>query len=86
MHMKIKPLSDRVIIKPLDVEGKTSGGIYIPDNAKEKPQKGKVIAVGPGKKSEQSGKAVKMEVKKGIRFYMENIPVRRSLLIKKNIS
>ncbi len=50
--MSIQPLADRVVIEPLDAEEKTSGGIYIPDNAKEKPQKGKVIAVGAGKKDE----------------------------------
>jgi chaperonin GroES len=45
----MKPINDRVIIKPAAAEGKTAGGIIIPDNAKEKPQKGEVIAVGPGK-------------------------------------
>ena len=56
--MSIKPLADRVVVEPLDAEEKTVGGIFIPDNAKEKPQKGKVIAVGPGKADE------KMELKK----------------------
>ena len=56
--MSIKPLADRVVVEPLDAEEKTAGGIFIPDNAKEKPQKGKVIAVGPGKGDE------KMELKK----------------------
>lgn len=50
--MNIKPLSDRVLIEPAAAEEKTAGGIYIPDTAKEKPQKGKVVAVGPGKKDE----------------------------------
>lgn len=63
--MDVKPLADRIIVKPLVAEEKTSGGIYIPDNAKEKPQKGKVIAVGPGKASETSGKLIKMELEKG---------------------
>ena len=63
--MNVKPLSDRVIVKPLEAEEKTSGGIYIPDNAKEKPQKGKVEAVGPGKAAENSGEIIKMEVKTG---------------------
>ena len=63
--MNVKPLSDRVIIKSLEAEDKTSGGIYIPDNAKEKPQKGKVEAVGPGKPSEKSGEIIQMEVKTG---------------------
>lgn len=51
--MSIKPLADRVVIEPLEAEEKTSGGIFIPDNAKEKPQKGKVVAVGVGKKDEK---------------------------------
>lgn len=48
----IKPLHDRVIVKPVEAETKTAGGIIIPDTAKEKPQKGTVIAAGPGKKDE----------------------------------
>jgi len=63
--MSIKPLSDRVIVEALEAEEKTSGGIYIPDNAKEKPQKGKVIAVGPGKSSDATGQIIKMEVAVG---------------------
>ena len=47
--MKLKPLDDRVVIKPLEAEEKTPGGIVLPDTAKEKPQIGKVIAIGPGK-------------------------------------
>lgn len=62
--MKIKPLSDRVVIEPLEAEDKTSGGIYLPDTAKEKPQIGKVVAIGPGKVSE-SGEKIPMEVKTG---------------------
>jgi chaperonin GroES len=50
--MKIKPLSDRVVVEPAAAETKTAGGIYIPDTAKEKPQKGTVLAVGPGKVDE----------------------------------
>ena len=50
--LNIKPLADRVLIKPADAEEKTAGGIIIPDTAKEKPQKGKVVAVGEGKKDE----------------------------------
>jgi len=52
MKVKIKPLSDRVLVAPAEVEQKTAGGIIIPDTAKEKPQKGTVIAAGPGKKDE----------------------------------
>ena len=50
--MKVKPLSDRVLILPNPAEEKTAGGLIIPDTAKEKPQQGKIIAVGPGKKDE----------------------------------
>ena len=61
--MKIKPLSDRVVIEPLEAEEKTTGGIYLPDTAKEKPQIGKVIETGPGKLLD-NGKRAKMSVKK----------------------
>jgi chaperonin GroES len=61
--MKLVPLDDRVVIKQLEAEGKTAGGIYLPDTAKEKPQMGKVIAVGPGKQLDD-GKRGKMSVKK----------------------
>ena len=47
--MKLRPLDDRVVVKPLDAEEKTAGGIVLPDTAKEKPQRGKVTSVGPGK-------------------------------------
>lgn len=50
--VKIKPLADRVLVEPAAAEEKTAGGIIIPDTAKEKPQKGKIVAVGPGKKDE----------------------------------
>jgi len=62
--MNVKPLADRVIVKALEADTKTAGGIIIPDNAKEKPQKGKVVAVGPGKISD-NGEKIAMEVKKG---------------------
>ena len=62
--MKFRPLHDRVLIKVLDSEEKTSGGIIIPDAAKEKPQEGEVVAVGPGAKSED-GKILPMDVKVG---------------------
>jgi len=47
--MKIRPLDDRIVVEPLEAEEKTAGGILLPDTAKEKPQRGKVVAVGPGK-------------------------------------
>jgi chaperonin GroES len=62
--MTIKPLADRVLVEALEAAEKTAGGLYIPDNAKEKPQKGKVVAVGPGKTSD-SGSLVKPELKVG---------------------
>ena len=62
--MKIRPLHDRVIIKRLDEETKTSGGLYIPDTAKEKPIQGKVLAVGAGKR-DKDGKLQALEVKAG---------------------
>lgn len=52
MGLNIKPLADRVLVEPVEAETKTASGIIIPDNAKEKPQKGKVVAVGTGKKDE----------------------------------
>ena len=62
--MKFRPLHDRVLIKVLDSEEKTSGGIIIPDTAKEKPQEGEVVAVGPGAKIDE-GKITPMDVKIG---------------------
>lgn len=62
--MDIKPLGDRVVIKPLEAESKTKGGIVLPDTAKEKPQEGKVVAVGRGKVSE-NGALQPPEVKVG---------------------
>ena len=62
--MKIRPLQDRILVKRVDEEEKTSGGIIIPDTAKEKPQEGKVIAVGKGKVGED-GKVQPLDVKKG---------------------
>ena len=64
--MKFRPLHDRVLIKVLDSEEKTKGGIIIPDTAKENPQEGEVVAVGNGAKTED-GKIVKMDVKIGDR-------------------
>lgn len=65
--MAIKPLSDRVLVLRIEEDEKTSGGIIIPDTAKEKPQEGKVIAVGPGK-TDENGKILPMAVKKGDRI------------------
>ncbi len=61
---KVQPLADRVVVQALDEAEQTRGGLYIPDTAKEKPQQGKVIAVGPGKLSEQ-GERLAPDVKEG---------------------
>ena len=62
--MKFKPLKDRVLVRYSDEPEKSSGGLYIPDSAKEKPQKGEVIEVGPGRLTDD-GKVIKMEIKVG---------------------
>ena len=62
--IKIKPLSDRVLVEPGEAEDVSTGGIILPDTAKEKPQKGRIVAVGPGKTSD-TGELIKMEVKVG---------------------
>lgn len=64
MAVKLQPLADRVVVRPIEREEQTKTGIYLPDTAKEKPQEGKVIAVGPGRKSED-GNVVAMDVKVG---------------------
>ncbi len=63
-NTKIRPLQDRIIVKRLDSEEKTASGLYIPDSAKDKPQQGKVIAVGKGKVKED-GSVLPIDVKKG---------------------
>ncbi|HEX9466445.1 MAG TPA: co-chaperone GroES [Alphaproteobacteria bacterium] len=65
--MKFKPLHDRVVVRRIDEEAKTTGGIIIPDTAKEKPQQGEVIAVGPGARNEK-GELVTLDVKAGDRI------------------
>jgi chaperonin GroES len=64
--MKIRPLNDRVLVKRMEEEEKTVGGIIIPDTAKEKPQQGKVVAVGPGK-ADDYGNRIALDVKEGDR-------------------
>jgi len=64
--MKIRPLNDRLLVKRLEEEAKTSGGIIIPDSAKEKPAEGEIIAVGPGKTNDK-GERVALQVKEGDR-------------------
>jgi chaperonin GroES len=65
--MKFRPLHDRVVVRRLESEAKTAGGIIIPDTAKEKPQEGEIVAVGPGARDE-SGKLVPLDVKAGDRI------------------
>jgi chaperonin GroES len=63
MGQRVKPLHDRIVVKRIEEEEKTKGGIIIPDTAKEKPQQGKVVAVGPGRRDD--GKVVPLDVKAG---------------------
>jgi chaperonin GroES len=64
MAVKLQPLADRIVVKPIEAEEKTKAGIYLPDTAKEKPQEGEVVAVGPGRLTED-GKRIAMDVKVG---------------------
>jgi chaperonin GroES len=66
MAAKLQPLGDRVLVKPVEKEEKTKSGIYLPDTAKEKPQEGEIIAVGPGKVTDD-GKRIPMDLKVGDR-------------------
>src|SRR5437879_12952703 len=63
--MNLKPLEDRIVVRPNEAEETTVSGIVIPDTAKEKPQQGEVLAVGPGRRSEQTGELIPMDVKAG---------------------
>ena len=63
--VKVQPLADRVVVKPLEEAEQMRGGLYIPDTAKEKPQQGEVVAVGPGKFDERGGQRIPMDVKVG---------------------
>jgi chaperonin GroES len=64
VHLKIRPLDDRVVVEPLEAEEKTAGGILLPDTAKQKPQRGRVLAVGPGRLSDK-GDRMAVAVSKG---------------------
>jgi chaperonin GroES len=64
MAVNLQPLADRLVVKPIEAEEKTKAGIYLPDTAKEKPQEGKVVAVGPGRLSDE-GKRIAMDIKVG---------------------
>jgi len=66
MALKLRPLGDRVLVEPIEREEITASGIYVPETAKERPQEGMVVAVGPGRKDDD-GKLISMDVKKGDR-------------------
>jgi len=66
MAAKLQPLADRLVVKPIEKEEKTKGGIILPDTAKEKPQEGEVVAVGPGRMTDE-GKRIAMDLKVGDR-------------------
>jgi chaperonin GroES len=66
MTLKLRPLGDRVLVEPTEREEMTASGIYVPETAKERPQEGVVVAVGPGRKDDD-GKVIPMDVKKGDR-------------------
>ncbi len=66
MALKVKPLSDRIVVRQADAEEMSSGGIILPDTAQEKPQEGKVMSIGPGKTAE-NGELIKMSLKVGDR-------------------
>ena len=68
MAIKLQPLADRVVVKPIEKEEVTKGGIVLPDTAKEKPQEGEVVAVGPGRMSDD-GKRLAMDVKVGDKVF-----------------
>ena len=63
--MNLQPLDDRIAVRPSEAEEKTASGLVIPDTAKEKPQQGEVLAVGPGRRSEQTGELIPVDVKTG---------------------
>lgn len=63
--MNLKPLDDRIVVRPNEAETQTASGLVIPDTAKEKPQQGEVLAVGPGKRSETSGEVIPVDIKVG---------------------
>jgi len=63
--MNLKPLEDRIVVRPNEAETQTASGLVIPDTAKEKPQQGEVLAVGPGKRSDTSGDLIPVDIKVG---------------------
>ena len=75
--MKFRPLHDRVVVKRIDAEAKSAGGIIIPDNAKEKPSQGEIIAVGPGGRDE-NGKLIPIDLTDGVIHFMRDEGCRSS--------
>jgi len=63
--MKLQPLDDRIVVRPSEAEEMTASGLVIPDTAKEKPQQGEVLAVGPGRRAENTGELIPLDVKVG---------------------
>ncbi|MBL6629458.1 MAG: co-chaperone GroES [Actinomycetota bacterium] len=63
--MNLKPLDDRIVVRPAEAETQTASGLVIPDTAKEKPQQGEVLAVGPGKRAEASGELIPLDISVG---------------------
>jgi chaperonin GroES len=74
--MKIRPLGDRILVKRIEEEEKLKSGIIIPDTAKEKPQEGKVIAVGSGRKTDE-GKIIPLDIKENGKYYLPNTRVQK---------
>jgi len=64
-HMKLQPLDDRIVVRPSEAEEKTASGLVIPDTAKEKPQQGEVLAVGPGRRADGTGELIPLDIKTG---------------------
>ena len=65
MSVSLKPLDDRIVVRPSEAEEKTASGLVIPDTAKEKPQQGQVLAVGPGRRAENTGELIPLDIKEG---------------------
>jgi chaperonin GroES len=63
--MKLQPLEDRIVVRPGESEETTASGLVIPDTAKEKPQQGEVLAIGPGRRSDQTGEIIPLDIKEG---------------------
>ena len=85
MALNLKPLADRLVVEPIERDEVTASGIYVPETAKEKPQEGKVVAAGPGRRDD-SGKRVEMDVKEGDRVLYAKYAGTRSSSTTRSIS